>query len=152
MTRPKRPAGKKAGRKAGRTGVPRVVRHVSRAAVEALHRESLAEHGGLEGVRDEGLLESALARCRNRSAYEPDSTLAELAASLAFGLAKNHPFNDGNKRIALIASFLFVELNGSRVSATESEAYAAIYGLAAGELSEGQLSEWFAAHMKPKRR
>jgi death-on-curing protein len=152
VTKPRRKSKKKAVRKPGRAEGSRQLRHVSRAAVEALHRESLAEHGGLEGIRDEGLLESALARCRNRAVYEPDSSLAELAASLAFGLAKNHPFNDGNKRIALIASFLFVELNGYRVSATESEAYAAIYGLAAGELSEADLSEWLAAHLKPRRR
>jgi len=134
------------------TAAPRLTSFVSRAAVEALHRESLAEHGGLDGIRDEGLLESALARCVNRAAYEPDSTIAQLAAALAFGLAKNHPFNDGNKRIALIASFLFVELNGFRVIATESDAYDTIYALAAGEIDESRLSEWFGQNMRRKRR
>jgi len=125
--------------------------HLSRAAVEALHRESLAEHGGLDGLRDEGLLESALGRCVNKAIYEPESSLAALAASLAFGLAKNHAFNDGNKRIALIASFTFLELNRVRVTATEAEAYAAIYGLAAGELSESELATWFEEHSKARR-
>jgi len=134
------------------TAAPRLTSFVSRAAVEALHRESLAEHGGLDGIRDEGLLESALARCVNRAAYEPDSTIAQLAAALAFGLARNHPFNDGNKRIALIASFLFVELNGSRVVASEADAYDAIYRLAAGEIGEQGLAAWFEQHIKRKRR
>jgi len=102
-------------------------------------------------VRDEGLLESALGRCVNKAMYEPDASIAELAAALAFGLAKNHPFNDGNKRIALIASFAFLELNGARLTATEAEAYEAIYGLAAGEVSEREMAAWFAAHSKPRR-
>jgi death-on-curing protein len=127
------------------------VLHLSRSAVEALNHESLAEHGGLDGVRDEGLLESALGRCVNKAMYEPDASIAELAAALAFGLAKNHPFNDGNKRIALIASFAFLELNGARLTATEAEAYEAIYGLAAGEVSEREMAAWFAAHSKPRR-
>ncbi len=127
------------------------VLHLSRAASEALHHESLAEHGGLDGLRDEGLLESALGRCINKAMYEPDSSLAELAAALAFGLAKNHAFNDGNKRIALIASFTFLELNGVRVTATEAEAYEAVYGLAAGQLSESDMAAWFAAHSKSRR-
>ncbi len=127
------------------------VLHLSRAAIEALHHESLAEHGGLDGLRDEGLLESALGRYINKAMYEPDSSLAELAAALAFGLARNHAFNDGNKRIALIASFTFLELNGVRVTATEAEAYEAVYGLAAGQLSETDMAAWFAAHSKSRR-
>ncbi len=144
VKKPRKPAGPRADAR-----VPII--HISRAAVEALHRESLAEHGGLDGLRDEGLLESALGRCVNKAAYEPESSLAALAASLAFGLAKNHAFNDGNKRIALIASFTFLELNRVRVTATEAEAYAAIYALAAGELSESALAEWFEQHSKARR-
>jgi death-on-curing protein len=153
----KKPRTKKPRTKKPRTSArPRVdakgpIIHLSRAAVEALHRESLAEHGGLDGLRDEGLLESALGRCVNKAIYEPESSLAALAASLAFGLAKNHAFNDGNKRIALIASFTFLELNRVRVTATEAEAYAAIYGLAAGELSESELATWFEEHSKARR-
>ena len=112
--------------------------------VVALHRESLAEHGGIDGIRDEGLLQSALHRCVNKAAYEPDSTIPELAASLAYGLAMNHPFNDGNKRIAMIASFAFLEMNGLRVQASELDAYDVFMDLAAGALSEGELAEWFA--------
>ncbi len=130
-------------------GAPRVeLRFVSRRAVEALHREALAEHGGLDGIRDEGLLESALARCAHRAAYDPDASVACLAAALGFGLAKNHPFHDGNKRIALIASFLFVELNGFRMTATESEAYEVVDRLAAGEVDEAELAEWFSRRMR----
>lgn len=118
------------------------VRFLSRRAIAALHRASLAEHGGLDGVRDEGLLDSALLRYVNRAAYEPDATLTELAAALAYGLAMNHPFHDGNKRIAMIAAFTFLEINGKRVTATELDAYEAFMGLAAGKLSEAELAGW----------
>lgn len=128
------------------------IRFVSIQAVVALHRESLAEHGGLDGVRDQGLLESALARCVHRASYEPESSAHQLAAALAFGLARNHPFNDGNKRAALVASFLFMELNGWKMVATQSDAYEAFYALAAGTRSEEQIAEWFAANSKPSRR
>ena len=119
------------------------IRFLSRDAVVALQRESLSEHGGLDGIRDEGLLQSALHRCAQRSHYEPDASLAVLAASLAFGLARNHPFNDGNKRIALVASFAFLEINGRSVTAPEVEVYEIFMALAAGELTEEQLADWF---------
>lgn len=118
------------------------VRFLSRNTVVSLHRESLAEHGGIDGIRDEGLLQSALHRCVNKFAYEPEASIAELAASLAYGLAMNHAFNDGNKRIALIASFVFLELNGLRVQADEVEAYEVFMDLAAGRLTERELAEW----------
>jgi death-on-curing protein len=126
------------------TAARAAIRFLSPRAVGVLHRESLAEHGGIDGVRDEGLLQSALHRCVNKAAYEPDSTIPELAASLAYGLAMNHPFNDGNKRIAMIASFAFLEMNGLRVQASELDAYDVFMDLAAGALSEGELAEWFA--------
>jgi death-on-curing protein len=126
------------------TAARAAIRFLSPRAVGVLHRESLAEHGGIDGVRDEGLLQSALHRCVNKAAYEPDSTIPELAASLAYGLAMNHPFNDGNKRIAMIASFVFLEMNGLRVQASELDAYDVFMDLAAGALSEGELAEWFA--------
>lgn len=119
------------------------IRFLSRESVVALQRESLSEHGGLDGIRDEGLLQSALHRCAQRSHYEPDASLAVLAASLAFGLARNHPFNDGNKRIALVASFAFLEINGLSVTAPEVEVYEIFMALAAGELTEEQLADWF---------
>jgi death-on-curing protein len=112
--------------------------------VGVLHRESLAEHGGIDGVRDEGLLQSALHRCVNKAAYEPDSTIPELAASLAYGLAMNHPFNDGNKRIAMIASFAFLEMNGMCMQASELDAYEVFMDLAAGRLTEAELAKWLA--------
>ena len=127
------------------------VRFVSLQAVRALHRESLAEHGGLDGVRDEGLLESALARCVHRANYEPESSVQQLAAALAFGIARNHPFNDGNKRAALVASFLILELNGWKVVASQADAYEVFYALAAGDRTEEQVAEWFVASTKAKR-
>jgi death on curing protein len=125
-------------------------RFVLQSAVEALHMESLAEHGGLAGIRDRGLLDSALNRCKNKAGYKVDSTVYDLAAALAFGIAKNHPFHDGNKRIALIASFLFVELNGVRMTATEADAAASFLALAAGDLSEADLAKWFKANSRVK--
>jgi death-on-curing protein len=110
----------------------------------ALHRESLAEHGGIDGIRDEGLLLSALHRCVNKAGYEPDSSIPALAASLGYGLAMNHAFNDGNKRIAMIAAFVFLELNGLRVVAPELDTYEVFIDLAAGKVSEAELAEWLA--------
>ena len=96
------------------------------------------------------LLDSALNRCKNKAGYKVDSNVYDLAAALAFGIAKNHPFHDGNKRIALIASFLFVELNGVRMTATEVDAAASFLALAAGELSEADLAKWFKANSRVK--
>jgi death-on-curing protein len=126
------------------TATRAAVRFLSPRAVGVLHRESLAEHGGIDGVRDEGLLQSALHRCVNKAAYEPDSTIPELAASLAYGLAMNHPFNDGNKRIAMIASFAFLEMNVMRMQASELDAYEVFMDLAAGRLTEAELAKWLA--------
>jgi death-on-curing protein len=110
--------------------------------VGALHRESLAEHGGLDGIRDDGLLDSALHRCTQRAFYEPDASITDLAAALAFGLSRNHPFNDGNKRIALVACFAFLELNGRSVAVPEVEAYEVFMALASGDLAEQELADW----------
>jgi death-on-curing protein len=126
------------------TAARAAIRFLSPRAVGVLHRESLAEHGGIDGVRDEGLLQSALHRCVNKAAYEPDSTIPELAASLAYGLAMNHPFNDGNKRIAMIASFAFLEMNVMRMQASELDAYEVFMDLAAGRLTEAELAKWLA--------
>jgi death-on-curing protein len=126
------------------TAARAAIRFLSPRAVGVLHRESLAEHGGIDGVRDEGLLQSALHRCVNKAAYEPDSTIPELAASLAYGLAMNHPFNDGNKRIAMIASFAFLEMNGMCMQASELDAYEVFMDLAAGRLTEAELAKWLA--------
>jgi death-on-curing protein len=108
----------------------------------AVHAEQLAEHGGGEGIRDPGLLESALARPRNLAAYgEPNA--AELAAAYAFGIARNHPFIDGNKRTAAVISETFLVLNGHALAATDAELVVAFLALAGGELSEPEMADWF---------
>lgn len=109
----------------------------------AVHQLLLAEHGGSPGIRDKSLLDSALARPQQRLAYEPDSTLFELAAAYSFGIAKNHPFIDGNKRVALAVGAVFLELNGVELDAPEPEAVIMFEQLAAGNIAEAALAEWF---------
>jgi death-on-curing protein len=110
-----------------------------------LHEESLAEHGGLPGLRDEGLLVSALARPLNLAAYgSPD--LAALAAAYAVGLAKNHAFVDGNKRAAFLAMGVFLRLNGQRLGATQVDATLTMLDVAAGQLDETALADWIRRH------
>jgi death-on-curing protein len=117
-------------------------RWVRDGVVLALHDEQLAEHGGATGLRDIGLLESALARPVNLAAYgEPDA--AALASSYAFGIARNHPFADGNKRTAAVTALLFLSLNGMEFTITEPELVVATLALAAGELAEDELAAWF---------
>lgn len=112
----------------------------------AAHREQLAEHGGGDGVRDSGLFESAMARPLNLAAYgEPD--VAALVAAYAFGLARNHAFVDGNKRTAAVVSETFLNLNGWVLTATDAELVVAFLALAAGELSEEELAQWFRDHI-----
>ena len=108
----------------------------------AVHEEQLAEHGGGEGVRDPGALESALARPRNLAAYgTPDAF--SLAAAYAFGVARNHPFVDGNKRTAWVLARMFLQLNGIRLEFAKTEAVLIMLSLAAGEASEAELADWF---------
>lgn len=110
--------------------------------VLALHNEQLAEHGGMAGIRDPGLLKSALARPLNLAAYgEPDA--ASLAAAYAFGIARNHPFADGNKRTAAVAALLFLHLNGISFVIGEAELVVMVLALAAGELGEDEVAAWF---------
>lgn len=110
--------------------------------VRALHDEQLAEHGGIAGLRDHGLLLSALARAENQAAYgEPDA--AALAAAYAFGLARNHPFADGNKRTAAVTALLFLAINGVEWTITEAELVVMVLALAAGELAENEVAAWF---------
>jgi death-on-curing protein len=117
-------------------------RFVSKAEALALHRSSVAEHGGASGLRDEGLLESALARPLNLAAYGQPS-ITELAASYAYDLARNHPFIDGNKRCAFLVSAVFLELNGWELAAAEADAAVVFLKLAGGELEEAELVRWF---------
>jgi death-on-curing protein len=123
-------------------------RWVDRRALLLLHRESLAQFGGASGVRDEGLLDSALARPVNKHAYEGCTDLAALAAAYGFGLARNHPFVDGNKRVAFLSVGVFLAINGYRLSATPVEAIDAIMALAAGSMEEAQFAAWIREHLR----
>jgi len=119
---------------------------VSTDVALAAHAEQLAEHGGGDGIRDQGLLESALARPQNLVAYgHPDA--AALAAAYAFGIARNHPFIDGNKRTAAVVSIGFLYLNGYPVDIDQADVVVTFLALAAGELSEDALAGWFRSHM-----
>lgn len=112
-------------------------------------RELIKEHGGLPGLKGEGALEATLARPRNLLAYQSDSTLAQLAASYAYGFARNHVFADGNKQIALVAINVFLLVNGATLNVEESEAVAVISDLAAGKLTEAELGACIAEHSAP---
>jgi death-on-curing protein len=117
----------------------------------ALHTQQIGLFGGSMGVRDMGLLESALARPKNIWAYaESQPGLAEFAAAYAFGISSNHPFVDGNKRAAMMVAFVFLELNGFEVIATQQDAFVTILGLAAGEITENQLAAWFERNTAPR--
>jgi death-on-curing protein len=115
--------------------------------VLAVHDEQLAEHGGQAGVRDHGMLESALGRPRNRHAYG-ESSIVRLAASYAFGISRNHPFLDGNKRTSLVVAEVFLDRNGIELVATDAECVTTFLRLAAGDLTEEQLAEWIDAHAR----
>jgi len=120
---------------------------VRRDVVHAFHECLLSEHGGSAGIRDEGMLESALCRPENLFAYGKP-TLFDLAGSYAFGLVKNHPFVDGNKRIAFATAALFLELNGHRFHAPEVEVVLHTLALAAGEMTEAAYSGWLKDNSK----
>jgi death-on-curing protein len=109
----------------------------------AVHQMLLAEHGGLPGIRDEALLDSALTRPQQHFAYGDNFSIFKLAASYSYGLAKNHPFVDGNKRVALTVAAIFLELNGYSLEAPEAEAVIIFEKLAAGNLTESDLTNWF---------
>lgn len=117
----------------------------------AAHLEQIVEHGGGEGTRDAGLLESAMARPRNLADYASDDggkpDAAALAAAYAWGIARNHPFTDGNKRTAAVVSETFLALNGCRLTASDAEVVVAFVALAAGDLTEEELADWFRLHL-----
>lgn len=119
---------------------------VAASVVLAIHDEQLAEHGGGAGVRDEGLLESALSRPKNLFGYGA-AGLSQLAAAYAYGICKNHPFVDGNKRTSLVVAELFLALNGQALDATDVECVMVWQKLAAGEIDEQGLAQWFAHHV-----
>ena len=120
---------------------------VNRQVLLLLHDESLAEHGGSPGLRDEGLLDSALARPLNLSLYgQPD--VADLAASYGVGLAKNHAFVDGNKRAAFLAVGMFLAVNGYRLQATQADATLTVMDVAAGTMDESTFAQWVRDHIQ----
>jgi len=126
-------------------------RWVDKRALLLLHGESLAEHGGAAGMRDEGLLDSALARAQNLAAYgEPD--VAALAAAYGSGIAQNHPFVDGNKRAAFLSVGMFLAMNGYRLAAAQAEATVAVLSLAAGELDEAEFAGWLRTHLVKRKK
>jgi len=124
---------------------------VVESVVLAIHEAQLAEHGGISGIRDEGLLSSALARPHNQEAYSDNPDAALLAAGYAFGIARNHPFLDGNKRTAFVVMELFLELNGWSLEADDADCISTMEALAAGDLSEKALAEWLRERVKRAR-
>lgn len=121
-------------------------RWIDKRVLLLLHDESLADHGGSSGMRDEGLLDAALARALNLAVDEkPD--LSELAASIVVGLAKNHPFVDGNKRAAFLALGLFLFQNGWRLTASQADATVTILAVAAGDINDAELANWIRANI-----
>ena len=125
---------------------------VPRVAVDAIHLDQLRAHGGLAGVRDENALESALARARQRWSYAPKTTLPDLAAAYGFGLCQNHPFRDGNKRVAFVTMVVFLSLNGRSFDAPEPEVVTAMLALASGKSSEKELAAWVRKHTATAKR
>ena len=114
--------------------------------IEAIHISQIREHGGRYGIRDINLMESALARPMNRWAYEQESDIMTLAAAYGYGLTKNHCFMDGNKRVAFMAMYTFLGINGYEIDATEPEVVDLMLGVADGNISEEQLMRWLCTH------
>lgn len=120
------------------------------AVVLAMHEDQLSEHGGSVGIRDRGLLQTALAKPRQAASYgDPPSDLAALAAAYAYGIARLHPLIDGNKRTSLVAAEAFVDLHGFQLTATDIECVQAWLALAAGDLDESALAAWLREHLQP---
>jgi death on curing protein len=118
-----------------------------RIVIEAIHTDQMREHGGLPGLRDENSLEAALARPRQKWAYGRRPGLASLAAACAFGLIRNHPFRDGNKRVGFLAMAAFLDIHGYDFDAEEADVVTMIFGVAAGSVSEKALAAWIRKHM-----
>jgi death on curing protein len=127
-------------------------RWISGKALLLLHEESIAGFGGARGIANAGLLDSALARPLHAWHYKAKTTIPDLAASRAYGLVRNHPFVDGNKRVAFLAIGVFLAINGWRLVADQADAIETIFALAAGDLDERHLAAWIAAHSLPAAR
>lgn len=124
-------------------------RWLTREIVAVIHREQLVQFGGADGVRDEGLLESVLAKPINKFHYEPEAGLFAFAAAYCHGIVSNHPFVDGNKRTGLLATVAFLQINGYRLNPAQADEVAVILSLASGELAEEELARWIAANSSP---
>lgn len=120
---------------------------LTRRDCDAIHLDQLRQHGGIPGLRDETALESALARPRHKWAYEPECDFATLAAAYGYGLAANHGYNDGNKRVAFMAMYVFLGLNGREIAAPVPEVVQVMLALADGRLDEEHLADWLRDHM-----
>jgi len=126
-------------------------RWLARMVVDAIHGDQLREHGGLPGVREENVLESALARPQQKWHYAERTEIPDLAAAYAFGLVRNHPYRDGNKRIGFLAMASFLGINGYAFEATDAEVVTQFVALAAGDVSEDQLADWIRNHSRRSR-
>jgi death on curing protein len=126
-------------------------RWLSRVVVDAIHADQLRQHGGLAGVRDENVLESSLARPRQKWAYEPTLDLAALAAAYAYGLVRNHPYRDGNKRIGFLALATFLGVNDHELDTTDEDVVTTVLALADGNLTESQMASWVRKHLRRKK-
>ena len=126
-------------------------RWISSSLATAIHDEAIYEFGGLAGIRDLSLLESVLDRPRNLLAYKPRSSIFELAATLCIGIAKNHPFNDGNKRTALLATRAFLYLNGQELEPSQQDEVSTLVAVADGSLSEAALADWLKRNSHRRR-
>ena len=124
-------------------------RWLSRSVVGIIHTNQIREHGGSFGVREEGLIQTALDRPRNKWAYEKDSDLADLAAAYGYGLVKNHGFVDGNKRVAFMAVYTFLGVNDHDLNVSELEAVRVMLDLTASNLAEDQFASWIRGHWIP---
>ncbi len=131
------------------SGRPREPKWLSRTVIDSVHADQLRQHGGLPGVRDENVLESALARARQKWHYGEERDITVLAAAYGFGLVRNHPYRDGNKRIGVLAVATFLGTNGYDLDATDGEVVATFVTLAEGSLSEAHLAEWIREHLGP---
>lgn len=122
---------------------------LDRTTVDAMHYDQLRRHGGLFGIKDENALESALARPRQKLAYASGADLCLLAAAYGYGLATSHPYSDGNKRIAFVAMYTFLGINGLEIVAPEPDVVQVMRDVAAGTRDEASLVEWLRAHVEP---
>ena len=127
-------------------------RWINTRALILLHAESLAEHGGLTGLRDENGFHAGMARPQHVFHYKPDADLSRLAAAYGFGLVRDHPFTDGNKRAGFLAILLFLDLNGLELQVAQPEAIQTILALAAGRMSESALGKWIRDHVRRTRK